>query len=199
MPPDPPRTRDLILDAAIPLVGSFGLKKTSVEDLARAAGLSKQGLYLHFASKEELLTAAMERYFDEGLRLTREALGRPDVALQERLVDALDAWFGRHLAHFRLASLEVLEPGERAASAVDRIKRAYCKLLERAIADAPEHARRGHVCTPAELSRVLFQFGLTWKEGHASRAAFRETLRLCVRACFPEGAPPSRATKRRAR
>ena len=181
----PARTRDLILDAAIPVVGQFGLKKTTALDLAKAAGLSKQGLYLHFSSKEELLAEAMKRYFDEGLRLTRQALERPNAALSDRLVDALDAWFGRHLATFHPASLEVVEPGGQDSSAVDRVKRAYCKLLERAIADAPEYGKSAHACTPAELSRVLFQFGLTWKEGHASRASFRETLRLCVRACFP--------------
>lgn len=185
MAAEPARTRDLILEAAIPVVGQFGLKKTTALDLAKAAGLSKQGLYLHFSSKEELLAEAMKRYFDAGLRLTREALERPNVSLHGRLVEALDAWFGRHLATFHPTSLEIIEPGAQGSSEVDRVKRAYCKLLERAIADAPEYGESGHGCTPAELSRVLFQFGLTWKEGHASRAAFRETLKLCVRACFP--------------
>lgn len=194
----PARKREQILDAALPVIGQFGLKKTSVEDLARAAGLSKQGLYLHFASKEELLAAVTQRYFDEGLRLTREALARPGASLHDRLVDALDAWFGRHLAHFDPASLEVVQPGERGSSELDRVKRAYRKLLERAIADAPERAGREPACTPAELARVLFQFGLTWKEGHASRAAFRTTLSLCVRACLGPDLPVARA-KRAAR
>ena len=178
------RKREQILDATIPVIGQFGLKKTSVEDLAKAAGLSKQGLYLHFASKEELLAAAMQRYFDEGLRLTSEALEQRNKSLQDRLVSALDAWFGRHLANFNPASLEVLQPGNATSSSVDQVKTAYMKLLEQAIAAAPEYTACGHTCSPSELSRVLFQFGLTWKEGHASRAAFRETLRLCVRACF---------------
>lgn len=193
------RKREQILDAAVPVVGQFGLKKTSVDDLARAASLSKQGLYLHFASKEELLVAAMQRYFDEGLRLTREALARPGARLQDRLVAALDAWFGRHLAYFTPASLEVLEPGHAATSAVDRVKTAYMKLLEQAIADAPEYAACGHTCSPAELSRVLFQFGLTWKEGHSSPAVFRETLRLCVCACFPPRRSGARSGHRRSR
>lgn len=191
---DGTRKREQILDAAIPVVGQYGLKKTSVLDLAKAAGLSKQGLYLHFASKEELLAEAMRRYFEEGLRLTRVALKRPDVALQVRIVDALDAWFGRHLAHFHPSSLEVLEPGE-GASQVDKVKRAYCKLLERAIAEAPEYRANEHPCSAAELASVLFQFGLTWKEGHASRAAFRETLKLCVRACLPTSRPSQGRTR----
>lgn len=199
--PDTPasRKREQILDAALPIVGHFGLKKTSVEDLAKAAGLSKQGLYLHFASKDELLAAAMQRYFDEGLRLTREALEQPGAPLQDRLLAALDAWFGRHLDHFTPASLEVVEPQSAPAASVDRIKSAYMKLLAQAIAEAPEYAAAHHTCSPAELSRVLFQFGLTWKEGHRSRSAFRETLKLCVYACFPTQPSGRASTGRKSR
>ncbi len=185
----PAPRREQILDAALPMLGRFGLRKTSVDDLAKAAGLSKQGLYLHFDSKEELVAAAMKRYFDEGLRLTREALECPGVCLQDRLVGALDAWFGRHLAFFDPASLEVIEPGDSRTSNVERVKITYVKLLARAIAEAPEYLARGHTCSSTELARVLFQFGLTWKEGHVSRAAFRETLKLCVHACFPTQGP----------
>ncbi len=72
--------------------------------------------------RKQLLAAAMQRTFEEGLRLTQETLDRKEASLHERLVDALDAWFGRHLVHFHPASLEVLEPGERGASRLDHVK-----------------------------------------------------------------------------
>ena len=50
-----PTTRDRILDAAERLLARFGYKKTTMEDIAREAGLGKRTLYLHFASKEALL------------------------------------------------------------------------------------------------------------------------------------------------
>ena len=176
--------REAILDAVVPVVGHFGLKKCSMNELAQAAGVSKQGLYLHFDSKEALLSEAMTRYFETGLGLMREALETPGRSLQCRLTDALDAWFGRHFEHFNPASLEVVEPGGAGTSYVDEVKQAVCRLLETTIAAANEAS--GHTCTPAELARVLFQFGLTWKEGHPSRAALKESFALCVRACFPE-------------
>lgn len=185
-----------ILDAALSLVGHFGVKKISVDELARAAGLSKPGLYLHFESKEKLLAAATDRYFQEGLRLVEEALARPKVPLQIRLVDAMDAWFGRHLAHFRPASLEVVEPRDNPIShKIRKVKLKFRALLADAITQAPEYCGRPHACTPEELASVLFQFGLTWKEGHASREAFRETIVLCVRACFPGGVTSARTKK----
>jgi TetR/AcrR family transcriptional regulator, regulator of autoinduction and epiphytic fitness len=191
---NPLSRRDQILSAAVPLVGHFGLSKTSLADLARAAGISKQGLYLHFASKEELLIEAMHRYFSDGLDLVAEALARAD-ALQPRLVGALDAWFGRHLDHFNPASLDVLEPSSPIAPGIADVKTEVCRRLEEAIAASTEV--RDHSCSPAELAAVLFQFGLTWKEGHESRAAFRRTLERCVHACFP--LPPQGRSARRKR
>src|SRR5258708_36742368 len=66
--PDTTAARRLaILEAATPVFLRYGYKKTSMDDLARAAGLSRQGLYLHFENKEALFKA-----------------GRPPFAVQSR-------------------------------------------------------------------------------------------------------------------
>ena len=44
--------RNTLLDAAIIVFGRLGFRKAFVDDLAEAAHISKQGLYLHFSSKE---------------------------------------------------------------------------------------------------------------------------------------------------
>ncbi|PDS80596.1 TetR family transcriptional regulator [Rhizobium sp. L43] len=46
-----------ILDAALPVFVRFGFRKTSMADIARAAGISRASLYLSFNSKEELFRA----------------------------------------------------------------------------------------------------------------------------------------------
>jgi TetR/AcrR family transcriptional regulator of autoinduction and epiphytic fitness len=177
-----PSRRDQILDATIGVVGRLGFRQASVDDIASAAGISKQGLYLHFASKDELVEAAMRRYFSEGLRIMDEVLRRPGIALSDRLVDALDGWFGRHLVHFNPATLEMVQP-RVTDSRVELVKDQVRSLLAEAIRTAPGSRQRADECTPEELAQVLFQFGMTWKDGHASREAFRRSLELCVKAC----------------
>jgi AcrR family transcriptional regulator len=56
-------TRERILDAAVELFGRRGYHATSVGEIEQAAGLSPRrgGLYKHFASKEAVLEAAVER------------------------------------------------------------------------------------------------------------------------------------------
>src|ERR1700755_610509 len=79
-----------ILDAAIGVFGRFGFKKTSVDDLAKAAKLSKQGLYLHFNSKEEIFTAAIRKYLSDGLRQVEQELSNENATLLDRLAGAMD-------------------------------------------------------------------------------------------------------------
>lgn len=50
-----------ILDAALPVFVRFGFRKTSMADIARAAGISRASLYLSFNSKEELFRAGSIR------------------------------------------------------------------------------------------------------------------------------------------
>lgn len=52
-----------ILDAAAQLIIHYGYDKTSVSEIAEAAGISKGAIYLHFTSKEELFTALLRREF----------------------------------------------------------------------------------------------------------------------------------------
>src|ERR1700680_865763 len=55
-----------LLDAAARLFARFGFDKTSVDEIARAAGVSKGAVYLHWPSKDTLFEATLIR---EGPRL----------------------------------------------------------------------------------------------------------------------------------
>jgi AcrR family transcriptional regulator len=174
----------LILNAAIPVFGKSGFKKTSIEDLADAADISKQGLYLHFSSKEEIFQAAIQKYLEDGLNLVQQELDKPDTALFQRLMGAMDAWFGRHLVTFTPRWFDVIEAGEHlSGSQIEEFKVAFKEKLAKAIARSFEFKNARNVCTPKEISEVLFLFGLTWKEGNPSRADFMKKVNTCIRAC----------------
>ncbi|HEY3438275.1 MAG TPA: TetR/AcrR family transcriptional regulator [Actinotalea sp.] len=56
------RIRERILVAAADSFASRGLRGTTVESLARAAGISKGGFYAFFESKETVFLALLEQY-----------------------------------------------------------------------------------------------------------------------------------------
>src|SRR5262245_61948983 len=92
--PDDVRRRRL-LDVALATFLRFGFRKTSMEDVARAAGLSRQGLYLHFATKDDLFGEVVRHGLATGLAAAHARLRSADAELEARLIDAFDAWIGR--------------------------------------------------------------------------------------------------------
>ncbi len=50
-----PERAQRILDAAANLIAHYGYDKTTVDDIARAAGVSKGAIYLHYRSKEAFI------------------------------------------------------------------------------------------------------------------------------------------------
>src|SRR5262245_5573714 len=81
--------REKILDAATGVFVRYGFKKTSMDDVARAAGLSRQGLYLHFPNKVDLFRGVVAHFVDAALVERRKVLEQTDVDLETRLLDAL--------------------------------------------------------------------------------------------------------------
>lgn len=62
-----------ILDAAAALVERYGYSKTTLDDVAREAGVAKGTLYLHWNTREELFGAVLRR---ERILLSRTVLER---------------------------------------------------------------------------------------------------------------------------
>jgi len=62
-----------VLETAASLIGTSGLR-TSMHDIAKAAGIQTGSLYHHFASKEALLVELLRRYHADLDRVAEHAL-----------------------------------------------------------------------------------------------------------------------------
>lgn len=83
-----------ILVAAQPVFLRYGYRKTSMDDVARAADVSRQGLYVHFASKEDLFREMIQQGLSRHLHEARLALSDEARPIGQRLIAALSEWFG---------------------------------------------------------------------------------------------------------
>lgn len=72
--------RTAILDAIERLMARFGYKKTTVDDIAREAGIGKGTVYLHFPSKEEIALSSIDRVVDRVQDRLREIAASPGPA-----------------------------------------------------------------------------------------------------------------------
>ncbi|HTP25366.1 MAG TPA: TetR/AcrR family transcriptional regulator [Anaeromyxobacteraceae bacterium] len=72
----PDETARAIIEAAEELFARYGFKKTSIDDIARAARIGKGSVYLHFASKEELFAQIVKQVSDRILHTLTAAVKR---------------------------------------------------------------------------------------------------------------------------
>ena len=89
---NPTRTR--ILSATHRLLEDGNIAATRMSDIAKAAGISRQALYLHFPNRAELLVATV-RYLDEIHDVeARLAPSREASDARTRLSEWISAWGG---------------------------------------------------------------------------------------------------------
>lgn len=88
---------DFPLEPVVATFARYGLRKTSMEDVARALGVSRQALYNRHGSKGVLIGWATRSLIDTSLSAALASIEQPAKTLVERLTGALDAWVGRHM------------------------------------------------------------------------------------------------------
>jgi len=75
-------SREEVLEKAMPVFWTHGFSDTSLQDLERATGVNKSGLYTEFRDKEDLFVACLRHYLKSqekrGL-LTKEPLGWKNI------------------------------------------------------------------------------------------------------------------------
>lgn len=106
-----PDTRELILDAMDALMGRFGYRKTTMDDLAREAGISKRTIYLYFSSKEEVGLSSIGRVVETAeaeMRGIAAEGGDPQLRLERMLVERVMVRV-RAVAEYRQSLDELFE------------------------------------------------------------------------------------------
>jgi len=92
------KPQDRILDAATAVFRRHGFRRSSIEQAAEAAGLTRQALYHHFKSKEALFRAVIERVYESTLAAEIAAVETAEKA-GAGLADILVAGVRGRLGH----------------------------------------------------------------------------------------------------
>src|SRR3954453_16544740 len=88
-----------LLEAACGVFARYGYRKTSMDEVARAAQISRQGLYLHFANKDDLFRAMLKQPINTSMAAAMRALNG-EASLADRILGGFDEWIGRHIGRF---------------------------------------------------------------------------------------------------
>ena len=176
--------REAILVAATAAFLRYGFKKTSMDDVAQAAGVSRQGLYLYFDTKDLLFREALQHLVSHLISTAHAVAEDRNLSLRDRLVGAFEAV---HCSAFHNASredaLELLQAAQSAAGALlvqlerDLMGIAAALLTEAGVADRWEEAG----VTVAELSEQLLMTAKGIKTSVDTLTAYRERMLIAIR------------------
>lgn len=147
--------QDTILDAAFHAFAAYGFRRTTMDDIAQAAAMSRTALYLHFRSKEDIFRSLTERYFDQAIRDMNTALSLPGQTPAQALCAAFAAKDGKFMdvvlgtPHGR----ELLEAGSSISA--DIAEAGEARMTETLAVFLARHKIAPGVGTAKELSETL--------------------------------------------
>ena len=142
-------TRQRILDAAFDALEDFGLSRTTVEDVAQRAGLSRQTVYRYFPSKDALIVSLVAREEDQFIAGVRDAIeGHDDLG--PAIANGVRFVLGFAREHPLLDRLVTTDPNAflpylttRGLPVVIRAREAMVELLAPRAPHLPVEALRG--------------------------------------------------------
>ncbi|WP_211300929.1 TetR/AcrR family transcriptional regulator [Aliiruegeria haliotis] len=195
----------IILDAAVRVFSRYGVKRSSMHDLASEAGVSRQTLYNAFSSKNDILRRLIRVYADEGVDEIRSGLGaaqglseRLDLAFRkialepydliasspnaEDIVEGFNASSQQELAvaeeRFRSVIEEILKPYEASLAAAGFSLPALSDFVQRSAKAAKKGARdRDHLVQLLGTLRDMCLVVVGEKTGREGRAGAPGSLR----------------------
>ncbi|WP_115717763.1 TetR/AcrR family transcriptional regulator [Gallaecimonas mangrovi] len=150
--------RIAIMHAALATFARFGYRKTSMEEIARTARISRPGLYFLFSSKEQLFREVVSHVLSEDLAEVERQLSTPGLPLAGRIVSAFDQWAGRYVGPLArdLAALIETNP-EILGDIVTQAPERFSALVIDAIASSekPEHREKAAALTQTLISASI--------------------------------------------
>lgn len=203
-----PSKRDVILDAALERFAHYGFRRTSMEDIAQQAGISRAAVYLHFSNKEDVFRALARRMHERALAEASSAALAPGPAA-ERLTEVLRA---KLEAFFEIVSTtaharELLDENSRLCGDISTEFRArHLDLLRSVIESA---AKKGELApqsaglSPANAAEMLLDCakGIEMSGGAPmTPLAYRRRLAQLVQVMtLGMGGAPATPTRKRKR
>jgi AcrR family transcriptional regulator len=183
-PPADETRRRRLLDASMATFARYGFRKTSMDEVARTAGISRQGLYLHFTTKEALFQATVQHVLDTGMSAATRRLNQANDDVADRLLGAFDEWLGRFVGAF---GADVTDIGEASTQLVGTLIPDREAQFGDAIAKVLRTSGVAAAYKPAGLSArqladTLYATARGLKHHCRTRGEFVERMRVAVRA-----------------
>ena len=163
--------RSAVLASALYTFARFGYRKTSMEEIAQAAQISRPGLYFLFDSKEQLFRAAVAQALEEDVVEVERVMAEHAVPLRDRLMHSFDRWAGRYVGPMTRDIQAVIDENPRLlGDMIDLYPRRFAKSIARAIVGPDGDA----------LTQTLISVSIGIKHQVDEREQYRERFAVAL-------------------
>lgn len=175
--------REAVLESALRTFARFGYRKASMDAVARAARISRPGLYFLFNSKQELFRAAVTHALDVDIAAAEDIVNDTSQRLPERLSKAFDRWAGRYIGPMARDITVVIDDnpeilGSIAVSAPQR----FAGLITHAITAETSEADR---LRGSAVAQTLISASIGIKHQVEDRATYLQRLEVAIGLLLP--------------
>ncbi|MEA2721941.1 MAG: hypothetical protein QOJ39_3805 [Candidatus Eremiobacteraeota bacterium] len=185
--PRKPYDIDSLTDVALRVFADRGYDGASMDDVARAAGITKASIYHHVSGKEALLERGLGRALDALFAILDEPAARDGRAV-DRLRHIVErvAETTLHLLPELTVLFRVHGASKSERNAVDR-RRAFDRLVTDIIAQAQREGDVRRDLDPRLLARLIFGMSNSVVEWYRSGSLSREAIARAVVAIAFDG------------
>lgn len=177
--------RMAIIVAALDLFAKYGYRRTSIDDVAKAAGIAKGSVYLHFVGKRELFRAGCETVLAAVLQSVDAVLER-EGPVGERVMALLDAKFTRlhEIIGASPHAAEILDTTTGIAG--DIVEAADKRFLDALATVLLAGEAKGELAldrlglTPAQAAAVIFRAAEGTTKEQVATKTYRKRLQQLV-------------------
>jgi AcrR family transcriptional regulator len=171
--------RSAILDAALGVFLRYGFKKTSMDDLARAADISRQGLYLHFATKEELFKTGVLRLIESIRDQGRKVLAS-DLPVDEKVLEFFVAIHAQFVGESAENLNELMDAAHQiVGDAAEKLEEDQAAALAKLLRQSGVAAHWKNLAA-TDLAAQLFATSAGLKHAVKSADDYRKKMRIAV-------------------
>jgi AcrR family transcriptional regulator len=179
-----PLRQAAILAAAVKVFFQFGYRKTSMEDVAAAAQVSRQTLYLQFHDKERLFRAALEYVTEQMLASIKRLVANRNGTVEQKLMGVFEVLCEDSLAlssQVNIAELVVVARSQ-VEGIVSRFESDVLSVIADILTQAGTATRwERHGIGAQELALHLLDTSAGVKSATGNLSDYKQRMALAIR------------------
>lgn len=179
-------TKENILDCAVKVIAQAGFETASMDEIAKTANVAKGTLYYHFESKDEILSAIIERGIDRFVEILEQKLNHiaePKKQLDVLIETQLD-YFYEHKDFCKILLSEIWRLEAKWNKHIKQIQKKYLSTIQSIVDNGLDQKvfnqnLSSTATTSAVFSLIAFA-SLDWAIFHSqkSKKEMKETLKI---------------------